>query len=97
MFSAGDWPLLRDPELQLLAAGFPDVVLRGLTALQRNTLVLFQRWKVWAKAMEIVPSFPVKGMHLALYSCMQHLSTSKHSRSAVEEVVHALAWVHKRV
>ena len=40
-------------------------------------------------------SFPVKVMHLALY--MQHLCTSKHSRSAaVEEVVHALAWVHKR-
>ena len=39
------------------------------------------------------PSFPVKGMHLALY--MQHLNTAKHSSSAVEEVVHAQAWVHK--
>ena len=32
MFSAGDWPLLRDlqkPELQQLAAGLPDVVLSG--------------------------------------------------------------------
>ena len=38
-------------------------------------------------------NFPVKGMHLALY--VQHLNTAKHSRSAVEEVVHALAWVHK--
>jgi len=32
-------------------------------------------------------------MHLALY--MQHLNTAKHSRSAVEEVVHAQVWVHK--
>ena len=97
MFSAGDWPLLRDlqkPELQQLAAGLPDVVLRGKAdSTTKKYLGAFQRWKVWAESMEIVPSFPVKGMHLALY--MQHLSTAKHSRSAVEEVVHALAWVHK--
>ena len=38
-------------------------------------------------------SFPEKDMHLALY--MQHLNTAKHSKSAVEEVVHAQARVHK--
>ena len=26
---------------------------------------------------------------------MQHVSESKHSKSAVEEVVHALAWLHR--
>ena len=97
MFSAGDWPLLRDlqkPELQQLAAGLPDVVLSGRAdSTTKKYLGAFQRWKVWAESMEIVPTFPVKGMHLALY--MQHLNTAKHSRSAVEEVVHALAWVHK--
>ena len=97
MFSAGDWPLLRDlqkPELQQLAAGLPDVVLSGRAdSTTKKYLGAFQRWKVWAESMEIVPTFPVKGMYLALY--MQHLNTAKHSRSAVEEVVHALAWVHK--
>ena len=95
--TCGDWPLLRDlqkPELQQLAAGLPDVVLSGRAdSTTKKYLGAFQRWKVWAESMEIVPSFPVKGMHLALY--MQHLSTAKHSRSAVEEVVHALAWMHK--
>ncbi|KAL5473470.1 hypothetical protein EMCRGX_G027959 [Ephydatia muelleri] len=82
------------PELQQLAAGLPDVVLSGRAdSTTKKYLGAFQRWKVWAESMEIVPSFPVKGMHLALY--MQHLSTAKHSRSAVEEVVHALAWMHK--
>ena len=42
---------------------------------------------------KIVPSFPGKGMHLVLY--MQHPSMAKCSRSALEELVHALAWVHK--
>ena len=97
VFSAGDWPLLRDlqkPELQQLAAGLPDVVLSGRAeSTTKKYFGAFQRWKVWAESMGIVPSFPVKGMHLALY--MQHLSMAKHSRSAVEEVVHALAWVHK--
>ena len=97
VFSAGDWPLTQDmqkPELQQLAAGLPDVVLSGRAdSTNKKYLGAFQRWKVWAESMEIVPSFPVKGMHLALY--MQHLNTAKHSRSAVEEVVHALAWVHK--
>ena len=37
--------------------------------------------------------YPVKGTHLALY--VQHVSESKHSKSAVEEVVHALAWLHR--
>ena len=55
----------------------------------KKYLGAFQRWKVWAESMEIVPSFSVKVLY------MQHLSTSKHSRSAVEEVVHALVWVHK--
>ena len=95
MFSAGDWPLRRDlqkPELQQLAVRLPDVVLSDRAdSTTKKYLGAFQRWKVWVESMEIVPSFPVKGMHLALY--MQHLSTSKCStcRSAVEEVVHVLA------
>eukprot|EP00731_Ephydatia_muelleri_P026444 Em0018g544a len=33
--------------------------------------------------------------YLGAFQRWKHLSTSKHSRSAVEEVVHALVWVHK--
>ena len=70
MFSAGDWPLLRDlqkPELQQLAAGLPDVMLSGRAdSTTKKYLSAFQRWKVWAESMGIVPSFPVKGMHQTL-------------------------------
>ena len=37
--------------------------------------------------------FQASPCHLALY--MQHLSESTHSKSAVEEVVHALSWLYK--
>ena len=40
-----------------------------------------------------VPSFPVQDIHLVLY--LQHLSESIQSKSAVEEVVHAVSWLHQ--
>ena len=97
VFSAGVWPLLgnlEDPELRRLAAGLPAVVMQSRAdSTTKKYLGAFQRWKTWAEARQGVPSFPVKGIHLALY--MQHVSESKHSKSAVEEVVHALAWLHR--
>ena len=39
-----------------------------------------------------MPSFPIQELHLVLY--MQHLSESTESKTAVEEAVHALSWLH---
>ena len=46
-----------------------------------------------AAAHQGVPSFPVQEGHLALY--MVHLSESTKSKAAVEEIVHAVSWLHK--
>ena len=56
----------------------------------KKYLGAFQRWKTWAEARRGVPSFPVQDIHLVLY--LQHLSESIQSKSAVEEVVHAILW-----
>ena len=52
----------------------------------------FGRWKRWAEAHQDVPSFPVQDIHLALY--LQHLGESVESKSAIEEAVYALDWLH---
>ena len=59
----------------------------------KKYLGAFQRWKTWAEARRGVPSFPVQDIHLVLY--LQHLSESIQSKSAVEEAVHAVSWLHQ--
>ena len=97
VFSTGVWPLLsnlEDPELQRLARELPAVVLSSRAdSTTKKYLGAYRRWKAWADSRQGVPSFPVRDIHLALY--MQHLSESSHSKAAVEEVVHALSWLHK--
>ena len=97
VFSTGVWPLLsnlEDPELQHLARELPAVVLSSRAdSTTKKYLGAYRRWKAWADSRQGVPSFPVRDIHLALY--MQHLSESSHSKAAVEEVVHALSWLHK--
>ena len=97
MFSTGVRPLLsnlEDPELQRLARELPSVVLSSRAySTTKKYLGAYRRWKVWADSRQGVPSFPVRDIHLALY--MQHLSESSQSKAAVEEVVHALSWLHK--
>ena len=91
------WPLLsnlEDPELRCLAAALPAVVLRSRAdSTTKKYLGAYQRWKIWAEARQGVPSFPVQDIHLVLY--MQHLSESTQSKGAVEEIVHAVAWLHE--
>ena len=40
----------------------------------------------------LIQFFPVEAVHLALY--LQQLADSKGSKSAVEEAVNSLAWIH---
>ena len=97
VFSSGVWPLLSnldDPELRQLAKALPTTVLKcKVDSTTKKYLGAFQRWKTWAEARQGVPSFPVQDIHLVLY--LQHLSESIQSKSAVEEVVHAVSWLHQ--
>ena len=97
ILSVGVLPLLRDsqdPDLRRLAAELPAVVLDSRAdSTTKKYLGAFQRWKTWAAAHQEVPSFPVQEGHLALY--MVHLSESTQSKAAVEEIVHAVSWLHR--
>ena len=85
---------LEDPELLHLAAGLPATILRSRAdGSTRKYLGAYQRWKRWADARQGVPGFPVQEIHLALY--ITHLSESTGSKAAIEEAVHALAWMHR--
>ena len=53
----------------------------------------FDRWEKWARAREEVSVLPVREVHLALY--LQHVGGVTRSKSAVEEAVHAISWVHQ--
>ena len=97
VFSSGVWPLLsnlEDPELRRLAKALPATVLKcKADSTTKKYLGAFQRWKTWAETRRGVPSFPVQEIHLVLY--LQHLSESIQSKSAVEEAVHAVSWLHQ--
>ena len=53
----------------------------------------FQRWKRWASSRTEVSVFPVQEVHFALY--LQHLGEVAKSKSAIEEAVNAISWVHQ--
>ena len=88
------WPLFEseDPELQELARHLPTTVLQSkANSTAKKYLGAIQRWKQWALS-HILKTFPVTFNHLALY--LQHVGETAQSKSAVEEIVHALAWLH---
>ena len=97
VMSVGVWPLLKDledPELRRLAQSLPATVLRSRAdSTSKKYLRAYQRWKTWAEARHEVPAFPVQAVHLALY--LQHLSESVQPKTAAEEAVHALSWLHE--
>ena len=97
VFTSGVWPLvsnLEDPELRRLAKALPATVLKcKADSTTKKYLGAFQRWKTLAEARRGVPSFPVQDIHLVLY--LQHLSESIQPKSAVEEAVHAVSWLHQ--
>ena len=83
---------LVDPELKELASKFPSTILHSqANSTTRKYLGAFRRWKVWATSHKRVP-IPARPHEVALY--LQHLADETGSKSAVEEICHALAWVH---
>ncbi len=97
VLTVGVWKTLselQDPELRRSASALPDTVLRSRAdSTTKKYLYAFQRWKVWAEARQEVSIHPVNGVHFALY--LQHLAESIQSKSAVEEAVNAIGWVHQ--
>ena len=82
--AAGTWSQLegfKDPELQQLALGVPDMLLSGeADSTTKKYIGAFRRWKLWAEARQEVQSFPAQEAHVVLY--MQHLGQSVQSKAA---------------
>ena len=93
--STGIWPLLKefdDPELSELAGLLPATILKSRAdSSVRKYLGAYRRWRTWAMAHKL-PPFPAKEHHVALY--LQSIGQRLESKSAAEEAVNALAWVH---
>ena len=89
-FSSGVWPLLSnldDPELRRLAKALPATVLKcKADSTTRKYLGGLSEVEDMGRGQTGVPSFPVQDIHLVLYL---------QSKSAVEEVVHAVSWLHQ--
>ena len=85
---------LEDPELWKLADELLDTVLHSRAdSTTRKYIGAFRRWEAWARGRKEVTVLPVSEVHLALY--LQHVGGTSRSRSAVEEAVHAISWVHQ--
>ena len=85
---------LHDPELQRLAKSLKATMLHG----RANSTITkygyaFQRWKAWTQTRSEVRILPVGEVHFALY--LQHFGESLESRSAVQDAVNAVSWVHQ--
>ena len=84
----------KDPELQRLTLGVPDMLLSGKAdSTTKKYIGAFRRWMLWTEARQEVPSFPAQEAHVVLY--MQHLGQSVQPKAAIEEVVNALSWLHQ--
>ena len=93
--SAGIWPLLKEfdyPELTRLARELPATLLksRADSSVQKY-LGAYRCWRTLAM-MHQLPSFPAKEHHVVLY--LQNIGHKLESRTAAEEAVNALSWVH---
>ena len=83
---------LDDPELIRLANQLPAMLLQSRACSSANKYVgAFRRWKSWASSHHL-PTFPVQAHCVALY--LQHLAGQAKFKSAAEEALNALAWVH---
>ena len=83
---------LADPELLRLAKKLPSTVLQSRASSScKKYIGAFRHWKAWAEEHKLMV-FPVNEQCVALY--LQYLGEKLESKSAVEEAVNALNWVH---
>ena len=94
---SGVWEVLKDfqePELKSLATALQSTVLASRASTTTSKYVYaFLRWKRWAESHKEIVVFPVREIDLALY--LQYLGNTTESKSAVEEAVNAVGWVHQ--
>ena len=85
---------IREPRLQELAAGVPRMLRlsRAESTVQKYTRC-FERWRKWAAQYPEISEFPAQPAHVALY--LQHLLETSEAKTAVDDAVNALAWVHE--
>ena len=97
VFNSGIWSTFKTfqhPSLKQLAEFLQVIVLGSRAQFTTNKYLLaYQRWVNWAQLYEEITSFPAQPSHIALY--LQHLADSSESKSAVEEAVNAISWVHQ--
>ena len=95
-FSTEIWKELQkteDEELKRLATALSVTVMQSrANSTTTKYLDAYKRWKLWA-SLHAIPAFPVWDVHLVLY--MQYLAEQKSSKSAAEEIVNSLAWLHQ--
>ena len=95
MSGHGVWPLLegiQDPQLKRLAQNLPDTVLRSrANSTTKKYLGAFRRRKDCASKHNL-DVFPIQGTQLSLY--LQHVAESTGLKSAAEEIVNAVTWLH---
>ena len=97
VLSEGVWRTLaelQDPELKQLARSLPETVMQSRAdSTTRKYICAFQRCRKWAELCQEVSVYPVNEAHFALY--LQSLGDTTKSKSAVEEAVNAVGWVHQ--
>ena len=93
----GVWEVLKelqDPVLKSLAASLQTTVFAGRAPTTTGKYIYaFLRWKRWAESQDEIVVFPVRETHFALY--LQHLGDTTRSKSAVQEAVNSISWVHQ--
>ena len=85
---------IQEPELKSLAAALQSTVLASRASTTTSKYVYASlRWKRWAESHKEIVVFPVREIDLALY--LQYLGNTTESKSAVEEAVNTVGWVHQ--
>lgn len=90
----GNFEGIQDPELRALATSLQHTVFSSrATSTVSKYVHAFMRWKRWAENYTEVVVFPVKENDFALY--LQHIGDTVGSKSAIEEAVNGVSWVHQ--
>ena len=83
-----------DPQLSVLAKSLFSTVLGSKApSTAKKYVYAFNRWRKWAALQPGFSVFPVTSIQFSLY--LQHLGETTKSRSAVEEAVYSISWIHQ--
>ena len=96
-FNSGIWHTFKEFQhrsLKQLAESLQATVLVSRAQSTTNKYLLaYQMWVKRVQLYEEITPFPAQPSHIALY--LQHLADSSESKSAIEEVVNVISWIHQ--